>query len=585
MSMDVAGFDTGGGSQEGWGARGAAHPNPMNDYLTGFYPRKLKDVFKWAEFLRTRSAHVCNVVRSFGEYPITRFIYEEAGNDNEKKRHKEALETHLQLKGFLTQVSGDLWTYGNCFVSVYEPILRELKCTSCGTWENITAADYTFNLDKLQFKMNCRACKLKNSVAEVKDLPLRKPERLKLLLWDPKAIDIEHNPVTGEAVYYYQIPRDTIAKVRAGEKVQINHTPMGMLRAMQDRKTFKFEDDKIFHLKMKGPSGLQAQWGHSPMTAAIGPFMFAATLRKANEAIALDHLTPMRIIHPLAGSAQGDPLTTIPLDEWRTQMERNLRLFRRDPLRIQFSPIPVGVQNVGGEGRAMLTLGELQEAEKAIIMAFGVPMEFVTGGLGQTRGEITLRMIENKLQTHIENLNSLIQWVEKKVAIFMGWGFVKVRLADFKMIDDMDNKQLKMSLFDRQIVSEMTVAEMLNIDLAHERDQRYEDTIANEKVKQKTSIAVQKLQIALSQQAQQGALQAQGGMAYDQQQIIAQADQRVQELIGLDAGSRRSVLDKMKGEDFVMYSVIVQRLEQTQQDQMAQMKAQGGGGETQGVAA
>jgi hypothetical protein len=259
-------------------------------------------------------------------------------------------------------------------------------------------------------------------------------------------------------------------------------------------------------------------------------------------------------------------------------MERNIRLFRRDPLRIQFSPVPINVQELGGNGRALLTLGELQEAEKNIVLSMGVPMEFLSGGLGQTRGEITLRMIENQLQTHIENLNALVQWVERKVAAFMDWEPINMRLADFKMIDDIDNKQLKMQLWQQQLISNTTMADMLNVDLDYERKQRKEDALADARAQKATEIALQKFQQSLSNQAQQQALQSQGGMSYDQQQIISQADQVAQQMAQMDPGSRRSRMDSLKGEDFVMYSVVVQRLQQTQQDQMAQLKAQAAGG-------
>ena len=559
----------------GFGGRNAAsHPNPMYDYLTGFVPRKLKDLFKWAEYLGFHSAHVYGVVRKFGEYPITRFIYE-SNSEEEKTRHKKLFEEDLRLKGFLTLVSYDVWLYGNSFVSVYEPIKRELVCPTCGTKEDIAAATYKFNLSKLQFTHDCKQCRRKAVLSKVEDHKLRDPTKIALIRWDPKLIDIEHNRVTGESVYYYQIPRDDVSKVRGGNKTHINHMPLEILRAMQERKTFEFAPGALYHLKMPGPAGVQAQWGFPPITSAIKNFLFTAVLRRANEAIALEHITPFRIIHPLAASGAGDPLTTIPLDRWKSEMERNMRLFRRDPLRIQFSPVPVGVQNIGGEGRALLTLGELQEAEKSIVLSLGVPMEFLSGGLGQTRGEITLRMIENQLQTHIENLNALVQWVERKVASFMSWASIRMRLADFKMIDDVENKQLKIQLWQSQLLSNTTMAEMLDVDLDHERKQRREDALADARSEQETSVALQKLQQSISTQAQQQALQNQGGLAYDQQQILAKAQPIAEEMAGYDAGTRRSRLDSLKGEDFVMYCMTKELLEQMQQDQTAAMKAQG----------
>lgn len=551
---------------------GASHPNPMFDYFTSMVPRKLKDLFKWSEYLAFNSAHIYAVVRKFGEYPITKFVYD-TSNLIEKQRHKELFEAILNMKGFLTKVSFDKWIYGNVFVSLYEPIKRKLICKSCNVDEDIKTAQYTFDLDKGIFKFKCRSCG-QRSVGEPVDEKLMDKTKLTLIRWDPKRINIEHNPITGESAYFYEIPREMIQEVRRGNKTMINLMPMDMLKAMQKKKIFRFADGQIFHLKVPGPAGVEAHWGFPPITAAIKLFLFAATLRKANEAIALEHITPFRLIHPQASSNAGDPLTTINLEEWRRNFEHNYKKFRRDPLRIMFAPTPVGVQNVGGEGRALLTLGELQEAEKNIVLSLGVPMEFLQGGLGQTRGDVTLRMIENQLQTHIEDLNGLLQWVEKKCSTFLGWESVNMKLADFKMIDDTENKQLYFQMWQAGKLDDAKMYEMMNVDPEQVRKQRKQEALDQARDDMETQAALHKLQNSLSNQAQQQAMTAQNNAQYDQQAILAQADQIVQQMAQLDAGTRRSQMDALQGEDAIMYAVVKDRLEQMQQNENAESKAQ-----------
>ena len=555
---------------------GASHPNPVFDYLTGFVPRKLKDLFKWAEYLAFNSAHIYGVVRKFGEYPITTFVYDTT-SPNEKSRHQDLFEKKIGLKGFMTQVSFDKWIYGNAFVSVFEPIKRWLKCKHCGTKEDAKVADYKYVEQQTAFKLKCRKCQA-DAIAEVEDEKLIDASKINLIRWDPKLIDIDHNPVTGQSVYYYTIPRTIVQQVKEGNKHLIGTMPMEMLKAMKGKKTFKFAEGQLYHLKVPGPAGVESQWGFPTITSAIKLFLFAAILRRANEAIALEHITPFRVIHPQAASGSGDPVLQLNLQEWRQEFEKNYKLFRKDPLRMHTSPIPIGVQNVGGDGRGMLTLGELQEAEKNIVISMGVPMEFLSGGLGQTRGEVTLRMIENQLQTHIEDLNGLIQWIEGKCAKFLGWASIPMRLADFKLIDDVENKQIYMQLWQSGKISDTKIGEILGIDWAHERKQKLEDALAEQKSQMELEAAQKKLQNSLSQQAANKAQMAQGGTQYDQQAIIAQADQIAQEMAGLDAGSRRSRMDSLKNEDLVMASVVRERIEQMQQDQNQAAKAQAQGG-------
>ena len=552
---------------------GASHPNPVFDYLTGFVPRKLKDLFKWAEYLAFNSAHIYGIVRKFGEYPITSFMYDTT-SPNEKTRHQDLFEKKVGLKGFMTQVSFDKWIYGNAFVSVFEPIKRWLKCAKCHTKEDAKVADYKFIEAQTAFRLKCRKCGHEGN-AEVEDEKLIDPSKINLIRWDPKLIDIDHNPVTGQSVYYYTIPRTLVQQVKEGNKHLVGTMPMEMLKAMKAKKTFKFAEGQLYHLKVPGPAGVESQWGFPPITSAIKLFLFAAILRRANEAIALEHITPFRVIHPQGASGNGDPVLQLNLEEWRKELEKNYKLFRRDPLRMQFSPIPIGVQNVGGDGRAMLTLGELQEAEKNIVISMGVPMEFLQGGLGQTKGEVTLRMIENQLQTHIEDLNGLIQWIEQKCARFLGWESIPTRLAEFKLVDDVENKQIYFQLWQQGKISDTKIGEIFGIDWEHERKQKAEDALAEMKAQMALEASQKKLQNSLSRQVANKAQMQQNNTQYDQQAIVAQADQIAQEFSQMDAGTRRSRMDALKSEDLIMASVVRERLEQLQQDQNAAAKAKG----------
>jgi hypothetical protein len=74
---------------------------------------------------------------------------------------------------------------------------------------------------------------------------------------------------------------------------------------------------------------------------------------------------------------------------------------------------------------------------------------------------------------------------------------------------------------------------------------------------------VQKLQNTLSQQV---AAQVAGaaGLNYDQQAVIGAADQQAQQLMSLDDGGRKSALHDLQVTDYVMYSVVVQRMEELQ---------------------
>jgi hypothetical protein len=259
-------------------------------------------------------------------------------------------------------------------------------------------------------------------------------------------------------------------------------------------------------------------------------------------------------------------------------MKYNIRRWRRDPLHIMMAPVPLGVSNMGGDGRAMLTIGELQEAEKSIMAALGIPQEFLYGGLTKAGMEATLRLIQNQTQGHADDMNDLLQWYTDQMSRFLGWEKIEAKLTPLKMVDDTESKQMLINMATgqtgHQYVSMTTVCDRLDIDLDEEREKRLQETLDEARHQMRVQNEVKKLQNNLAQQVQAQANNAQG-LNYDQQAVIAQADQIVQQLMGLDPGSRRSQMHSLQAEDAVMYAVVVQRLEDMQNQQGAQAKAQG----------
>jgi hypothetical protein len=555
--------------------RASSHTNPAFDFLTGMVPRRLKDLFRWCEYLTFNSAHIYASLRKFGELVVTEILYD-TPNEALRRQYNILYSKHLKIKSALLMASFDKHVYGNHFTSLYQPFVRSLVCDQCQAMTNIQHVDYEFEIKTLKFKFKCPSCD-RGAIGRVEDRKLLSINRMHIIRWDPKVIDIEHNPITGESSYYYNIPEEIKKKVRSGSKLLIDTMPLEFLEAIRDDKVFAFEKDAIFHMKVPSPSGMDQQWGFPPLTATIKLFLYTLTLRKANEAIAMEHILPFRIMTP-AGGPQ-DPSQFINLARWQDEMKANLRQWRKDPLHVMFAPTAVQVTNVGGEGRAMLTLGEVQEADKAILAAMGLPPEFLYGGLTKAGMEGNLRMLQNQLQNHADDMNDLLQWYTDKISKFLGWERIETKLMPMQMLDDVEAKQMIVGLatgqMGQQLVSMSTVAERFGLDLDAERSKRLQEQLDETRHQMRVQTEVQKLQNNLQSQVQsQAAAQSGAGMGYDQQKVIAAADNIVSQLMQLDAGSRRSQLHSLQMEDMVLYSVVIQRLEDYQNSQTQAAKTQ-----------
>lgn len=562
---------------------GAASPNPAYTALTGFVPRKLKDLFRWAEYIYTDSPAIFAALQKLATYPVTSVTVE-----SQDKTHKEAWEdlltNVLDVKQNAITTALDRKVYGNSFISIYKPFNRFLKCNLCDQLTGIKHVKYSFQLKTLKFKYTCASCE-KAAVGEIVDQRIANKKQIAIIRWDPKLMDIDYNPITGKSRYYYTIPSDLKTKVEKGNKHIIDTMPLEFLKAMQANKIFEFADDQLFHMKTPSPAGIDAQWGMPPLLCTIKLFFYAMVLRKANEAIALDHIVPFRVLHPAPISGTADPATQINLANWQGRLEESLKLWRRDPNHIMMAPVALGVTMMGGQGRSLLTLGEVKEAEDAIIASLGIPREFVYGGLTLAGSGISLRMLENQLDTDAAQQNDQLEWIIQQVAAVLSWRPTKAKFVPFKLVDDTEQKAALMQL--HQLLggpmSKDTLLKPYNIDLAKEREKSEQEMLDDSRSQLEFQKKQQKLLTSASQQAQQTAQSGQG-LGYNPQAVIAQADQLVQQLMSLDPGTRRSQMDHLSQEDGVMYAVVKDRLEanaqmmRQQAASQAMQGAQGGGG-------
>jgi len=354
--------------------------------------------------------------------------------------------------------------------------------------------------------------------------------------------------------------------------------PMPFLETIAETKIFKFAPRQIYHMKADAPAGIDNSWGFPPLTSTIKQFFYVAVLRKANEAISMEHIVPFRVLHPQQTSSNADPVITISMANWVNETKMNLKAWRRDPLHLMFSPVALGVTTLGGQGRALMVTGEIKEAEENIIASMGIPREFLYGGLSATGSGVTLRMLENQLLNYTTELIQLAQWVAGRCGRYLDWGSIKVKLQPFKLVDDVQQKMAILNAnaqIGGRLVSNTTMASLFDLDIDEQREMRLQEEVDEFKHQHEVERILTKFQTDLAQQAE-AAVQATGSQTPvgNQQKIIAQADAMVQQLMSMDDGTRRSYLSSLQAEDYVMYSVVIQRLEEAQNQMRVQIKQQ-----------
>ena len=223
-------------------------------------------------------------------------IYE-TDSDKAHDAWQELLDHTLKIREFEYKMLVDFEVYGNAFCSISYPFERFLECKRCkvkGQAKNIK-----WEYDNHEFRGVCEACKEK-TIYTPEDKRINNRKRIKLIRWYPQYIDIRHNPFTGQSVYVYKIPKHILTRLikKNQNKVLVEETPLVVLRAAKEKKNIEFDPDNIFHMKNPSVSMEDESFGLPPMLNIFKDAWLYQTYRRAQEAIALDHILPMTVLSP-----------------------------------------------------------------------------------------------------------------------------------------------------------------------------------------------------------------------------------------------------------------------------------------------
>jgi hypothetical protein len=363
-----------------------------------------------------------------------------------------------------------------------------------------------------------------------------------------------------------------VDKIKRGNKLYIEKVDKAIIKtALSGRDSmFKFDPRFMKHIKMPSLAGIEQQWGYPLLIATLKAFLHAAILKKANEAIALDYLIPLRIVFP-ASSGTFDPTQMMNLELWKSEFIKSVKQWRRDPLHIEIAPVPIGRVQVGGEGRQLLTFQEVQVEEENILAALGIPKEIIYGSLQWKAAPITLRLLSKQLEPIIYQLNDLVQWIADTVAFLEQIPEAKAEMIPFKLIDDTDEKiamiqGIPMPQPGMSTISLKTMGELLNIDFIKEQEQIMHEAVENERRRIKLQHDIQRVSKE-EELAQQSQAMNQVGMAPGvsgssaENSILQEAQQYAEQLLNVDPTTRKQQLLEIKRSRPVLHATIKEIME------------------------
>lgn len=443
--------------------------DPSSDYI----PHTVKELYRWCRFFFLTNSTIGPIIRKKAAYVITDIVYGTT-NPNVKAIYKELLEKTVKIKEFEYKLLLDLEVYGNAFCSIIWPFERYLVCPHCKYENLLRSVKWEFNGS--DFMATCKNCKSHTSM-NVKDKPIRNRSRVRLQRWFPQYIDVRHNPLTGKKVYILRLPNWLKAKIKdvKTNKVYVEDTPKEFLEALKRNKNIEFDPENLYHMRNDSVSQEDDSFGIPSILGVIKDAWLQQTYRRAQEAIALDHVLPMTMLTPAVTSAGMSPHQMTDLRAWQSNISNYISRWRRDQNSIFTVPFPMQVSQIRGDAQALNVHNDITLVRQSVAGGLDVPADFIYGGLTWTGGNVTLRVLENLLINRLTGLNNFLDWVVARFRRYFGLPLIKVHHSDFKMADDIQQKQIALGLRQTNTISDQTTIEELGFDPAKEKKRRREE--------------------------------------------------------------------------------------------------------------
>lgn len=504
------------GRMQGSPFQGVAYPSPFFDVAHTYLPVTIKQMFRWTRYYFLTFSLVNATVFKLAEYPITDILIDH-DNSELAKQWLNYFQEQLEFRAFQVEFGLDYFVYGNGFASISYPFKKYLTCRTCGHYAPASKLENHWVFTNHEFRLTCPHCGAIGP-AKVNDYYFRNPSGIKLIRWNPEDIEISYNDITGEYTYFYTIPSTIRSDISLGKKDIVANLPQVFIEAVRQQKGIVLSKDNLFHMKRPTLAGKDRGWGIPIMLPVLKDVFYMQVMKKAQEAILLEHIVPLRVLFPQAGSGTSDPYTTINLHEWRDHIAQEIAHWRFDNNYIPILPLPIGNQTIGGDGRALLLSGEIQQWSEHIMMGMGVPREFLQGGLSYAGTNVSMRMLENSFIGYIIRHKAFANWVMKSISSFLKWPEATVRFKPFKMADDLQRKAYRFQLNQAQKLSDTTL--LADDDL----DQEEENAIMErETASRLQATKMQQLAMAEIQGEQQVIMMKYQAKAQQEQAAAAQA--------------------------------------------------------------
>jgi hypothetical protein len=454
-----------------------AFSNPFFDLASTYTPPTIKALFGFCRFFHLTHGIIHAVNTKAAEYPVTDLLlsHKDAGV---QRRWEELMHGVLNYRTHQVEINLDYSIYGNAFVSPSYPFTKYLKCKCCGAETEATKSRANWRYNNHGFWLSCAKCG-QTDWASATDRYYPRLGDINLQRWNPEFISMFTNEATGRCDYTLDFSAEFRNGITMGRKDLVATTPNAILDAVRLQRTIVFDSNSVFHLRRPGPSQMMHRWGVPLMMPILKDAYYMQIMKKAQEAVLLQHLVPQIFLFPQPATAGADPFTTTNLVDWRDHIRRELARQRMDPSYYGILPFPLGHQVIGENGKSLMLMPEIQSMAEHIVVGMGFPVDLIFGNGTYAGSSVNMRMLENSFMGNINAHMRLVHWVIKHFATFLGLPRCDARFKAFRMADDTQRMQLLLQANQGGLVSQTSMLSQMDLKPEDEAELQLKELTIN----------------------------------------------------------------------------------------------------------
>lgn len=460
--------------------RRGSYANPHATIAMRDIPTNIKQIMRLCHFYYHTDAILGGIIDKMAEYPITSLLIKSVGEESltteARDKWTHLLETTLNVRAVLRIQAVSRYVRGISVSYLYYPFVRYATCTTCGKevplrtlpdplrpYLSAGAATFSFTVNA-----KCPQCQADRNFT-INDRRSIRRDGVSIRHLDPVMLELTYNPTSGQEDWFYTPPRMVRDGCMNGIRVFLESTEQKIMHAAMIGRKVRLDSRRLFITKTDAATNLWEGWGVPPLFRVLEDVYYYKILRRSNEALAQEHVTPMRVISP-AQAGDAAPQRTMNLSDWQRFMKQEVENWRRDPNYILFSPISIHTDQVGGQARLMMVAAEQEAACRVIAAGIGCPIEMIWGGMNWSGANVTLRVLENHFLNDREDHHRFLDWLVRRLSAYYRLPRIEAELSDFKMADDVQRQAAVSNLMIQGFASRETGLGTLDMDPAEEFD-------------------------------------------------------------------------------------------------------------------